>query len=409
MSRTLKKVNSKTKRRGNNEGSIYYLESKKLWCGQVTIGYKPDGGPNRKTCYGKTRQETAKKVATLSAAVFVNGYAKVPVSTERNFQILVQDWFDLFFIHGKASTTRENRQNMLNNHIFKVFGKMDIQDVSLEALQRFFNAKVKSGTAVDSINKMKSLLRNFFIYAVKKGIICSNPMDDVKVNKRDDSNNGDDKSLALREEVREQVFRQVSENPILKPIITTLSLTGLRPQELLSLERRHLNFDRKILSVKQAVKRHVEYDDAGKVIARSELIGSTKTANSVRDILLSDVVVQILKEWLEYCTEHNICSKFVFPNTKTGGMRTYAGLRSLLTRFIKKHGLEDEGISLYTFRHTFATMLLEERENPKVVAALMGHKKVSTTLNIYSHVVNKEVFVKTAQTLDGVFARYASV
>jgi len=41
------------------------------------------------------------------------------------------------------------------------------------------------------------------------------------------------------------------------------------------------------------------------------------------------------------------------------------------------------------------------------VAALMGHKKVSTTLNIYSHVINNEVFEKTAHTLDGVFAKYA--
>jgi site-specific recombinase XerD len=87
-------------------------------------------------------------------------------------------------------------------------------------------------------------------------------------------------------------------------------------------------------------------------------------------------------------------------------LRTYSGLRSALTRFIKRHELEDEKITLYTFRHTFATMLLEQRENPKIVASLMGHVKASTTLNLYSHVVNNEVYEKTAQTLDGVFQGY---
>jgi len=57
---------------------------------------------------------------------------------------------------------------------------------------------------------------------------------------------------------------------------------------------------------------------------------------------------------------------------------------------------------LYTFRHTFATMLLEKRENMKIVANLMGHASVTTTLKIYSHVL-KDVYAETANTLDEVY------
>ena len=194
--------------------------------------------------------------------------------------------------------------------------------------------------------------------------------------------------------------------PAAKPIIITFSFTGLRPQELITLEWKHVNMEKKLISVKQALQRVVEFDDMGNVISRSEVIGKTKTPTSVREIIMSDVVIDVLQEWRDYyCMEHNISSAFVFPNTETGGMHTYSGLRAMLTRFIKRYKLEAEKISLYTFRHTFATMLLEERENPKIVAALTGHKKVSTTLDIYSHVVNKDVYEKTAQTLDGVFKR----
>ena len=168
MSQKLKETKHKAGRRGNNEGSIY-LRKDGRWCGSVTIGYKSDGKPIRKDFYGKTRQEVARKITALAGEVFDNGYVNVSASKERNFQMLMQQWFDLFVAPKVASTTRENRQNMLK-HFFKAFGTLDVQDVSLEALQRFFNGKVRAGTAADSINKMKNMLIKFFSYAVKKAI-----------------------------------------------------------------------------------------------------------------------------------------------------------------------------------------------------------------------------------------------
>ena len=72
-------------------------------------------------------------------------------------------------------------------------------------------------------------------------------------------------------------------------------------------------------------------------------------------------------------------------------MRTYSGLWSSLERFKKRYGLQEENISLYTFRHTYATILLEQRENPKIVANLMGHTRVSTTLDgAFTNLTNKK-------------------
>lgn len=80
-------------------------------------------------------------------------------------------------------------------------------------------------------------------------------------------------------------------------------------------------------------------------------------------------------------------------------------MRSSPQRFIRKYKLEDEKITLYKFRCIFATILLEERENPRIVADMMGHEKVSTILDLYSHVVSNTVYKQTAQTLDGVYER----
>jgi site-specific recombinase XerD len=402
MPQQIKKSKSKAGRRGNNEGSVYQRNDGR-WAGSVITGYRTNGRPIRKTVYAKTRNEVAAKVAEMTAEVYVKGYSTVSSRDDIGFQTLCKEWFDIFVAPGLADITEEHRRMMLKNHIFPEFGTFEVNDVDTRRLQRFFNAKTKAGLSADYIGKMKYLLNNFFKYAVKQNYITANPMEDVVIRKIGGKTTNEKSGKALSPEIRENVFAWVMENPILKPILITFTLTGLRPQELIALEWKNVNLDGNAIAVKQAVNRTRVFDGEGNVIAKGVKIGTTKTPKSVRTIIIPNAVVGTLREWREYCTANNIHSDFVFPNTKTGEMRTYSGLRSMLERFKKSHGLLEENISLYTFRHTFATILLEQRENPKIVANLMGHTRVSTTLDLYSHVVDDEVYKQTAQTLDGAF------
>lgn len=372
------------------------------WCGQVTTGYKTDGKPIRKTIYGGTRQEVAQKVAALSVEVAKIGYSTVSAREDTNFKTLCKEHFDLFVAPGLASCTEEHRRMMMKNHIFSEFGTLDIKDVDTKRLQRFFNAKAKAELSADFIGKMKNLLNNFFQYAVRQHYINENPMTDVVIHKR--STVSEKSGKALRPEIRETVLSAVMENPVLTPIVFTFTLTGLRPQELIALKWVDVSLEDKTISVKRAVNRTRKFDSDGNVVEKGEAIGKTKTPKSVRTILMPDAAVDTLREWRQYCHDNNIQSEFVFPCTDTGEMRTYSGLRSLLERFKRRHKLQDENLSLYTFRHTFATILLEQRENPKIVAELMGHTKVSTTLDLYSTVYNT-VYGQTAQTLNGAFVQ----
>lgn len=397
----VKKSKSKAGRRGNNEGSIYQRKDGS-WCGQVVTGYKTDGKPIRKTVYRKTRNEVAAEIANITASVFTKGYTTVSAREDMNFEKLCKEWFDLFVAPGLASCTEENRRRMMKLHIFLEIGALDIKDVDTKRLQRLFNAKAKAELSADYIGKMKNLLNNFFQYAVRQHYISENPMIDVVFRKR--SAVTEKSGKALRPEIREDVLSAVMENPVLMPIVFTFTLTGLRPQELIALKWPQVSLEDKTISVKCAVNRTRKFDADGNVVEKGESIGKTKTPKSVRTILMPDAAVETLEEWRQYCQDNNIHSEFVFPCTKTGGMRSYTGLRSLLERFKKSHGLQDENLTLYTFRHTFATILLEQRENPKIVAELMGHTKVSTTLDLYSTVYNT-VYEQTAQTLNGAFTR----
>jgi len=53
---------------------------------------------------------------------------------------------------------------------------------------------------------------------------------------------------------------------------------------------------------------------------------------------------------------------------------------------LKRAGL-DESLRLYDLRHSCATLLLSEGENPKVVSERLGHASITLTLDTYSHVL----------------------
>lgn len=403
MPQQMKEAKTKAGRRGNNEGSIFKRKDGR-WCGEVLTGYKSDGKPIYKTVYRKTQQEVIREVAKLTGDVFANGYTSVSAKNERNFEVLCREWFDLFVASTTSSRTEETRRYTLKNHIFPAFGKYDIKEIDLKRLQKFFNEKSKK-YASDTVHKMKNLLNNFFAYAVEQNYLTVNPMTKVKIKKKEGNNGSDEKGQALKPEIREALLELAEESLLLKPIIITSSFTGLRPQEICALRWDNVSLVNKTISVKKAVVKETEFDEDWNVVSRRSVIGKTKTKKSVRNIAIPDAVVMALQEWLLHCQENDIKSEYVFPNTKTGEFRKYSGLRSSLERFKKKHGLEGEGITLYTFRHTFATVLLEERENPRIVADMMGHEKISTTLDLYSHVVTNSVYEQTAQKLDGVYEK----
>ena len=57
----------------------------------------------------------------------------------------------------------------------------------------------------------------------------------------------------------------------------------------------------------------------------------------------------------------------------------------MFDKFLKSNNLDGKGIHFYELRHTFSNTLFEQNTNPRVVQALMGHRKIETTM-IYNTV-----------------------
>lgn len=187
----------------------------------------------------------------------------------------------------------------------------------------------------------------------------------------------------------------------IKPLCITLMFAGLRIGEALALKWKNIDFDNKTIKVEQAITQTLKFDEQGNVKDRTTVIGDTKTACSVRDIPVTDIVLETLKQWKEKQskrqeTNPNVTAiltaptSFVFANDN-GGYRTYYGTRVIFDRFKRRNGLNKYHIHFHGLRHTFSNMLFEMNENPKVIQQLLGHRDVKTTITVYNSVNSEYV------------------
>jgi site-specific recombinase XerD len=105
-----------------------------------------------------------------------------------------------------------------------------------------------------------------------------------------------------------------------------------------------------------------------------------------RVLWISDDLRDLIGRWLERRPN----SPWLFP-TRDGGQLDTRYLRTMVKHYAVKAGVsEAERTSPHVLRHTFATDLLRETKNIRLVQKALGHSDVSTTM-IYTHVFDEEL------------------
>lgn len=105
-----------------------------------------------------------------------------------------------------------------------------------------------------------------------------------------------------------------------------------------------------------------------------------------RVLWVTDVLRDLIGTWLERRPE----SEWLFP-TRGGGQINTRYLRTMVKHYAVKAGIpEAERVTPHVLRHTFATDLLRETKNIRLVQKALGHSDVSTTM-IYTHVFDEEL------------------
>lgn len=375
----------RTRRRGNNEGSIYQRASDGLWVGAISLGYDENGQLRRRTVYGKTKREAQEKMSKLMDDYRLGRNIEVNHMTVREH---FEEW-----LREKARRVKQNTLNKYSrhthNHIIPGLGRVKLTDLNYRHINQFFenlatktwdNGALRLGpTTQADIAQVLSMGLND---AVEKGLIPKNPVHSVERPQESEER------PRFMDEDEWTIWMAAAEGERLQDFYIVGFHTGLRPSELLGLPWPNVDLDRGRIEVNQAL-----HEDGGQI-----WIGQLKTKYSYRTISLGDECIAALKrqryrydemrrkagsQWQPPSVTRSYSNDLVFT-TETGGWLQRSTIYKYdLARVRSRSGLQDVG--LHTLRHSHAAALIHMGANPLEVRDRLGHKDVAFTLQKYGH------------------------
>ncbi len=380
----MKNIVRKT-RRPNGEGSIYYCNG--YWCcKRWTI---ENGIKKRKTIYAKTKIELMKK--------YIEKFGQ-PIQND----ILENDFCDsmLFWILNVkklyvSSRTIAGNISIFRNYIISYFTNKKICEIGNETLVLYFNVLLDKQVTKNSFYKCKFLLSQFFRYLKQKDNSFNYPfiLSNIKY-KGIYRNTNDYKAIPV--EIREKFITLLNKNKLIKVVCYLGLYAGLRIGEILALKWADVDFDDKVIKIRRSLTSELSFDNNGQTIKMINVLGSTKTECSLRNVAIPNRLLKCLLDWYNEMSFLHKISNNSKPIYVLGGVepRTYTSISKRFHRFLKYNNFDKYNIHFHTLRHTYATMLLEKGTNPKIVQFLLGHRSVKTTLEIYNSIVSDSSEIK---------------
>ncbi len=332
---------------------------------------------------GNTKKEAAKALRT--ALMEYENVGSVFKASEYTFEDYLEYWYNNYvLINCKLNTQRAYRLT-IDKHLNPVLGKYLLKKISPAKLQELINMKHQNGYSKNYLSSIMGVISGSFKYAIHPcEFIKSNPAEYVTIPKIDSSVNKDNLKIITVDEFDLLIKRFPSGNNFFIPLQLGFH-TGMRAGETCALRWSDIDLKTETLSVRHTL---IEHENG------VYKLGSPKTKSSIRDIKLGPTIVKLLKAHKIHQKENKLHfgrhyhdSDYVC--TKNNGVHITTGSLRYVNR-VANHKL---GItfSYHSLRHTHATLLIESGANMKHVQTRLGHSKLSTTMDTYSHVTNKMI------------------
>lgn len=362
-------------KRGNHEGHIRQRPDGR-WEAQYTAGYKADGRPNRRSVYGKEREEVQKKLRAIAQQLDESRYVEPSAVTVEKW---LRTWFDEYFRTNHRASTASVYDSHINTHLVPALGAMKLQKLRPEHIQAMINDERQAGLSAGTVRKTVEVLKCALNQAVDNGLIPWSPADKVVQPKAEQK----DIDFLTPSEVAALV-KELPDSTSGRALLFILN-TGLRVSEVCGLRWQDVQL--KQFSIRQVIMRTKAFD--GKANSTELTAAPPKTKASQRDIPLLPAARRIIDRERLVNRANRLRAGALWADndlvfcTPVGTPKDPANLRRTLSDALKKAGLKHRGI--HALRHTFATNAIHSGMDVSSLAAIIGHTKIAFTLQTYVH------------------------
>lgn len=253
--------------------------------------------------------------------------------------------------------------------LFLEKNNLTIKDDNDKTLKLYLNYIYDKKISNKSISRHLSSLRTYYDFLKKENIVTENIFKNVK-------NPKIEKTIPnfISHDKLNEIFTSFNDSDLdirNRLVIELLYATGLRVGELVNIKIKDIDFGAQSIKVlgKGSKERYVFYNNTTKEVLKKYLVVRKKIQKKANDYLLLNDKGTPIKE---------------------------ASVRKIIQTTLMKCGIKSK-ITPHTFRHTFATDLLNQGLDLVNVKELLGHASLNTT-SIYTHITNdriKEVYQNT--------------
>ena len=328
----------------------------------------------------KTKKEASLAEARLKLEYENNSY----IGKTQKYKF--KQVYELFLIEHKNTVkpgTYATTKRYANLHILPKIGNKRIDSFTVMDCQKLVNQWAEH---FNSAKYPKGITQQVFDYAIKMDIIQDNPMKKVKLPKRKGVINETSKYYTTEE--LKHFFECLDDYNNLKfsAFFRILAFTGMRKGEALALEWSDIDFENKLIHITKGVS--LDENDV-------PIISTPKTKKSVRTVSIDNETVLTLKKWkleqakklmkrgINSLNKHQLL--FTYQNNK---LYRPCYVNDWLDTIIKTYNLKK--ITIHGFRHSHCSLLFEMGTPIQVVQERLGHSNIKTTMDIYTHVTEKQ-------------------
>ncbi|MDN6290990.1 MAG: site-specific integrase [Tetragenococcus koreensis] len=308
----------------------------------------------------------------------------IEVDSDLSVQDYFYYWYDDYVLRNLKYNTQQNYKSVIDHHILPYIGRYKLKAIQPSVIQKVIDKNHEKGLAKQTLSIIQTVMTGAFKRAVYPYQFMKNdPTRYIQMPKYDQ------RKKKTKEDMRiitlEQFDTLLQHVPPASPFYIPMMIafhTGLRRGEVLGLTWDNIDFDNQTLTVEKIIiMKGKEWE-----------IGTPKTQSSYRTIGIGGQLIDILRKhkkkqmenrlfYGKYYTDNNfVCTK------ENGKLTTPHSLKHYSDKAKKESGVS---FSFHSFRHTHATLLLENGAIDKAIQERLGHARIGTTMDTYSHLTKK--------------------